>query len=198
MLKDMDSRYGSVSIALHWVMGLAIFTMFGLGVWMRTLDYYDAWYNRAPALHKSAGMLLLFLLLLRMAWRLVNRHPALIGRAWERLAATIMHRTQYGLMCVVMVTGYLIPTAEGKGISVFGWFVVPALFEFGKHQADLIGFVHKYSAWALVVLAALHAAAALKHHFVDRDATLVRMLGLSRTSRGLSPDIGNNTKEETP
>jgi len=190
MLKDTNERYGSVSIVLHWAMGLAIFAMFGLGVWMRTLDYYDAWYNRAPELHKSAGMLLLFLLLARLAWRLVNAHPGLLGRAWERLAALTMHRAQYVLMLIVMLTGYLIPTAEGKGISVFGWFVVPALIGFDKHQADIIGLIHKYSAWALVVLATGHAAAALKHHFVDRDATLTRMLGFG-------PNI-NNTKEKTP
>jgi cytochrome b561 len=191
MLKDTRERYGSVSIGLHWVMALAIFALFGLGLWMRTLDYYDAWYNRAPDLHKSAGMLLLFLLVARLLWRLVNMHPALLGRVWERIAALVVHRAQYVLMLIVMLTGYLIPTAEGKGVSVFGWFVVPALFEFDKHQADVIGFVHKYSAWALVVLAVLHGAAALKHHFVDRDATLTRMLGLN-------PNISHNTKEETP
>lgn len=198
MLRDAHNRYGLVSIGLHWVMALAVFALFGLGVWMRTLDYDDAWYNRAPDLHKSAGMLLLFLLLLRLGWRLINARPELIGRVWERIAALAIHRAQYVLMLVVMLTGYLIPTAEGKGVSVFGWFVVPALIEFGKHEADVIGLVHKYTAWALVVLAVLHAAAALKHHFVDRDATLSRMLGLSRTTPGISPNINAKHKEETP
>lgn len=196
MLKDSRMSYGWVSIALHWVMALVIFGLFGLGVWMRGLDYFDAWYNRAPELHKSLGMLLLFMLLLRMAWRAINVRPELIGHAWERLAAMSMHHVQYLLMLAVVVSGYLIPTAEGRGIDVFGWFTVPALLEFSKHQTEFIGQLHKYAAWTLVVLAVLHALAALKHHFVDRDATLRRMLGLRTASGGHHPTFEAHTSKE--
>ena len=78
---------------------------------------------------------------------------------------------------VVMIAGYLISTADGVGISVLGWFEVPALVSGLPDQADVAGQIHFYLAWALVIFSGLHALAALKHHFIDRDATLKRMLG---------------------
>ena len=84
-----------------------------------------------------------------------------------------------GLLLAVIVAGYLISTADGEPISVFGWFSVPATLSGLPDQADVAGEIHLYLAWALVVFAVLHALAALKHHFVDRDPTLKRMLGRS-------------------
>lgn len=180
MLRNTSESYGWVSIVIHWVMALAIFGMFALGVWMTGLDYYDAWYHRAPDVHKSVGMLLLFLLVFRLAWRLGNARPALMGQWWEKIVALAVHRMHYLLLFALMITGYLIPTAEGVGIEVFGWFTVPATISFDKAQADIIGKAHWLLAWAAMGLAGMHAGAALKHHFVDGDSTLTRMLGLTR------------------
>ena len=196
MLRNTAGRYGWVSIGLHWLMALVIFGLFGLGLWMTQLDYYDAWYHRAPELHKAIGMLLLLLLVFRFIWRLVNTRPDLMGLWWEKLIALMVHRTHYVLMFTVTLSGYLIPTAEGKGVDVFGWFTVPALFQFDKQQADMIGLLHLLAAWALMGLVAMHSAAALKHHFVDRDATLTRMLGLPRKPSGISPKTKENNKEK--
>jgi len=198
MLKNTAHRYGWMSISLHWVMALAIFAMFAIGLWMTDLNYYDTWYHRAPELHKAIGMLFLFLLLFRFGWRLINARPNLMGLWWEKLIAISVHRSHYMLMFIVAISGYLIPTAEGKGIDVFGLFVVPALFEFDKHQADMIGLLHLGAAWALMGLAAMHAAAALKHHFLDRDETLTRMLGLSATNSEEHPNNTQHNKETTP
>jgi len=77
----------------------------------------------------------------------------------------------------VMIAGYLISTAEGVGIPVFDWFEVPALVSGLPDQADTAGAIHLYLAWVLVIFSGLHALAALKHHFIDRDVTLTRMLG---------------------
>ncbi|MNR57354.1 hypothetical protein D3C85_1781150 [compost metagenome] len=79
----------------------------------------------------------------------------------------------------MLISGYLISTAEGVAIDVFGWFSVPATLSGLPEQADVAGVIHFYLAWSLVVLAVLHALAALKHHFLDRDPTLTRMLGRS-------------------
>ncbi|TCT19400.1 cytochrome b561-like protein [Thiobaca trueperi] len=76
-----------------------------------------------------------------------------------------------------MASGYLISTADGRSLDVFGLFSVPAILTGLPDQADLAGEVHLVLAIALVTLAAVHALAALKHHFIDRDATLLRMLG---------------------
>lgn len=83
----------------------------------------------------------------------------------------------YLILFAIIISGYLISTADGQPISVFDWFSVPAVFT-GREQADLAGDVHLYLAWAVVVLSLLHAAGALKHHFIDKDITLKRMLGI--------------------
>ncbi len=82
-----------------------------------------------------------------------------------------------------MVSGYLISTADGRGISVFGWFEVPALLYDLPNQASLAGDIHWYSALALMILAGGHALAALKHHWLDKHATLVRMLNPAYSTR---------------
>lgn len=177
MLRNTSQSYGWVAIVIHWVMALAIFVMFGLGLWMVDLEYYDSWYHDAPYIHKAVGMLLLFTLVFRFVWRLVNIRPLIMGAAWERLIALMVHRFHYLLLFVLTLTGYLIPTAEGAGINVFGLFTVPASLSFTKAEADLIGQIHLYCAWAVIGLACMHAGAALKHHFIDKDNTLLRMLG---------------------
>ena len=81
---------------------------------------------------------------------------------------------------IVLVSGYLISTAEGAEIHVFDWFSVPATITDITFQEDRAGLAHKYSAYFILGLTLIHALAALKHHFYDRDATLMRMLGLNK------------------
>ena len=180
LLNNTSTSYGSVAIALHWLMALVIFAMFGLGLWMVDLNYYDSWYHDAPYIHKAVGMLLLFALIFRLVWRLTNTRPNLMGAAWEQFVALAVHRMHYLLLFILTITGYLIPTAEGVGIDIFGLFTVPATATFTKEEADLIGEIHHYTAWAVIALAAAHAGAAMKHHVIDKDITLLRMLGMTR------------------
>jgi len=179
-LKNTSKYYGLVSILIHWLMAIAIIGMFGLGVWMVGLDYYDPWYHRGLWLHQSIGMLLLLLLLFRLIWRLSNPVPEIIGLWWEKLVAIWVHRGHYLLMVILMVTGYLITTAYGRGVDVFGWFECPALFPADKGRETTLGFYHMILAWGYMAYIAMHAAAALKHHFIDKDTTLLRMLGINQ------------------
>lgn len=180
--RNSPSRYGLVSLFLHWGSALTVFGLFALGLWMRELDYYDPWYHRAPEIHKSIGILLLIALLVRVFWRFLSPSPPAPASHSARLrkATKLGHLALYGLLFAVIVAGYLISTAEGKPISVFGWFDVPASLSGLPEQADVAGEIHLFLAWSLVVLAGLHALAALKHHFLDRDATLLRMLGRAK------------------
>jgi cytochrome b561 len=178
-LRNSADRYGLVSVFLHWGVALAVFGMFGLGIWMVDLGYYDSWRKAGPDLHKSLGLVLLAVMLLRLAWRFVSPPPPPTtnqGRL-TRLAATAGHLFLYVALFAVMIAGYLISTAEGAGIPLFGLFEVPAVLSGLPEQAEIAGDIHLYLAWALVIFAGLHGLAALKHHFIDRDATLVRMLG---------------------
>ena len=170
-------HYHPLHIVLHWLMALMIPVLFGVGLWMTGLDYYSSWYKTAPDLHKSFGILLALLLLLRLvALRLFGK-PAAAGTGWQQKAAAVAHALMYTLLIAIMVSGYLISTADNRGIIVFGLVEVPGFGEFFPEQADIAGTIHFYLAWALIVLVVVHAGAALKHHFVDKDNTLTRMLG---------------------
>jgi len=180
VLKNTARTYGWPAITLHWVMAVVILGLFGLGVWMRSLSYYDTWYHRAPDLHQTIGMVALALLLFRLFWVSINVKPHTLGTPWERIGGVIAHRLFYVLMLIIMASGYLIPTAEAEGFDMFGGMHVSALFSLTPQQADINGAIHKYSAWAIIVLAVLHMAAAFKHHLINRDATLFRMLGIKK------------------
>ncbi len=181
--RNSSLRFGLVSVVLHWLVALTVFGMFGLGLWMRTLDYYSPWYRTAPDIHKSVGILLLLVMLLRLLWRFLSPPPAPLANhsPLTRLGSRAGHALLYLGLFALLVSGYLISTADGRPIEVFGWFQVPALITGIPDQEDLAGEIHEYLAWGLVGLAVVHALAALKHHFIDRDATLRRMLG--RTPR---------------
>lgn len=177
--RNSTSHYGLVSILMHWLVALAVFGLFGLGYWMVGLDYYSGWYKTAPDLHKSIGLVLFAVMLLRVLWRWFSPPPASLpnhGRM-TRLASKLGHSFLYLGLFVLMISGYLISTADGRGISVFGLFDVPASLTSIPDQEDVAGLVHEYLAWALVIFAGVHALAALKHHFIDRDRTLTRMFG---------------------
>ena len=178
-LRNSPTRYGSVSMFLHWSVALAVYGLFALGLWMVGLDYYSPWRKEAPDLHKSIGLILLGVMVARVAWRFISPPPPAPAShgSFVRVAAKLGHLVLYFGLFAVMIAGYLISTADGVGISVFGWFEMPALISNLPDQADLAGVVHFYLAWGLVIFSGLHALAALKHHFIDRDATLTRMLG---------------------
>ena len=178
-LRNSTSRYGWVSIFMHWGVALAVFGLFALGLWMVGLDYYSTWRKDAPDLHKSIGLVVLGVMLLRVLWRFISPPPPTLGSysRMTRLGARFGHGFLYLSLFAVLIAGYLISTADGVGIPVFGLFEVPALVSDLPDQADLAGVIHLWLAWGLVIFAVLHGLAALKHHFIDRDATLTRMLG---------------------
>lgn len=177
-LRNDKARYGWVAIGLHWLVAVAVFALFGLGLYMVDLGYYDPWYRSAPNLHRSVGLTLLAVVLIRVTWRVLSPPPAPLANhhRWEQAGARLAHWGLLGLLLVAMISGYLISTADGAGIPVFGLFEVPSVTGRQSGLEDSAGLVHYWSTWALVVLAGLHGLAALKHHFIDRDATLKRML----------------------
>ncbi|MEL7537025.1 MAG: cytochrome b [Pseudomonadota bacterium] len=174
-LRNTKLAYGAIARWIHWSMAIAIIAMFALGIWMRQLGYYDAWYTKAPDIHRSVGIVLLVALVIRLVWRLTNPSPSndQLPRA-ERIAASTTHWIFYVLLFVLMLAGYLISTADGRSIDVFGLVTVPSMYE-QKGLEQLAGIAHEYLAYALMALVAVHAIAALKHHFIDKDKTLTRM-----------------------
>lgn len=180
MWRNTHDSYGRVSIALHWLVAIAVPGLFVLGLWMVELDYYHSWYRRAPELHKSVGVLLFGVALLRLSWRYGNPRPHPVGSAWQGKLGALVHRLLELLLFAALLSGYLISTADGRAVDVFGLFSVPATLSGLPNQADLAGEIHELLAFALIGLASIHALAALKHHFIDHDATLRRMLSSQR------------------
>lgn len=183
MIKNSLSTYGLIAIFLHWLMALGVFFMFGLGLYMVELSYYDAWYKGSLDLHKSIGIVLFIVYCLRLLWRMVNLAPAFPPaknkfEKFEHSAAHVAHWFLYLLLPVLMFTGYLISTADGRGVWVFELFEVPAITAFIENQEDVAGEIHLILAWCLIGMVAVHVAAALKHHFINKDDTLKKILGL--------------------
>ena len=156
-------------------MALAIFAMFGFGLWMRTLGYYDSWYQRAPHLHQVIGLGLAVLLVVRWLWRLANPRPSdnHLTQIERRLSHAI-HLGFYPVLAMLMVSGYLISTVDGRPIEIFNGFSVPSLYQ-NKGFEEIAGKIHQWLAWTVIFLAGLHISGALKHHFVDHDNTMSRM-----------------------
>ena len=175
LIRDTSEGYGIVSRLFHWLMAIAIFAMFVLGLWMVRLDYYSPYYNSAPDLHRSVGMILLFALLVRWLWRTVNPKPSDVELSpIERKASLAVHWGFYVLMLALMISGYLISTPDGDPISVFGWFDVPSLVQM-RGLESRAGYVHRILAYLTLALATVHALAALKHHYIDKSSILTRM-----------------------
>lgn len=181
---NSKQSWGVLSIALHWLVALCVFGLFGLGFWMTGLDYYHAWYKQGPDLHKSIGIMLFLLLLFRLAWRLFNGHPDPLPThtEWEKRLAHAVHLLLYLLLFAIMTSGYFISTADGRAIPVFDWFALPAYPLGIEQQEEIAGTIHWYLALTLMSLVGLHAVGALKHHFIDKDETLKRMFHAQKTN----------------
>lgn len=178
-------RYGLVAIALHWINALTILGLSALGLYMVELTYYDALYTTLPFIHKSVGMLLFLVFGFNLLWKCVDKKPEPANgvSAFERRLANFLHWIFYSVIVVILISGYLIPTADGAAIDVFGLVSVPATITSIPQLQDRAGLLHQYLAYALLGLVFLHGAAALKHHFINHDNTLRRMLGLSTELR---------------
>lgn len=179
MIRDSDKGYGWLSIVIHWLSAILVLGLFGVGYYMVDLSYYDPGYHQLPRLHISFGLLLALLMLVRVAWRLINRgkpQPLPNHSRPVRWLSGAMKYALYGLIFVMIVTGYLITTARGDPARVFDLLKIPATIRLSSSGVDTAGDIHEIAAWMIVVLATLHAGAALMHQFVIRDKTLKRML----------------------
>lgn len=173
-------NYNLAAIIMHWISAITVIGMFVVGVWMVDLSYYSSWYKTAPEGHKAVGIVLAILTVGRFVWKLLSTSPKADGSNFEKIASKIAHLSMYIFLATLFVSGYLISTSDGRGIDVFGLFTVPGAGELFKHQSDLAGNVHTLVAWTLIGIVAIHALAAVKHHVINKDQTLNKMLGKSK------------------
>ncbi len=172
-----DQEYALIVKVIHWLTAITVFSLFVLGLWMTSLDYYHPWYQRAPSLHVGFGVLLVCVTILRWIYRIKMPQPkALSTSHWQNRLAHIVHWAFYGLILLMFVTGYFIVTLKGDDLEVFQLFKIPSIVQIKGDWEDLAEEVHEILAYSLIFLSILHGAAAIKHHFIDRDATLKRMI----------------------
>ena len=151
--RNSSNQYGLVSVAIHWLVAVAVFALFALGLWMTGLTYYSEWYRTAPALHKSIGVTVFVLMFLRVLWRVLTPTPTPLSSHSPsvRLLSRLGHGLLYLGVFTVLLSGYLISTADGRGVSVFGLFEIPAMLSGLPNQADIAGAIHLYVAWGLII-----------------------------------------------
>jgi cytochrome b561 len=169
-------RYTRTAIVLHWLLAAMVLASVAVGWWMTGLPLSPrrlVTYN----LHKWTGVLILALTLVRLAWRWRHPPPPPLGAvAWQRRAAAASHAALYALCVAVPLVGWAYSSAAGFPVVLFGVWPLPDFVSADRALADAIKPWHGWLAWTLLALAGVHAAAAIKHHLVDRDGLLNRML----------------------
>jgi cytochrome b561 len=175
-LPSTPERYGAVAVALHWLTALLIVANLLLGLSMvplplspRKLQWY-LW-------HKWIGVTVFLLAWLRLAWRWGHPPPPPVAMpAWQQTAASAVHAALYALLVLVPVSGWIYSSATGIQVVYLGLVPLPDLVAKDRALAGVLRVVHLSLVATLVVLVVMHAGAALKHHLVDRDGVLARML----------------------
>jgi cytochrome b561 len=179
--RNTGERFGAPAIALHWLMAALLVLLIASGLYMTALP--DAGFDTRKIIlilyHKQFGMLALALVLVRMAWRAANPLPSLVDTIpqWQQLSARVAHLLFYALMLALPVSGWLMSSAGGFSMSFLGLFELPDLVPPGDWLFHRFIAIHRWLGYGLLALALVHAGAALRHHFVVRDATLSKMLG---------------------
>jgi cytochrome b561 len=180
-LRNTANRYGFLSKFFHWTIVALIVVQYilasiaeDLPVGMKKFEMYTY--------HKSVGITILILAVLRLSWRWMNpvpRLPDTIGAVQKGLAKA-SHVLLYLLIFVMPISGWIMSNAENFPVSYFGWFTLPTLVAPDRQFGHLMEEVHEWLFTTLLAVAVLHIAAALKHHFWNKDDVLKRMLPFSR------------------
>jgi len=169
-------RHTVATRALHWLQAALILGLVALGGWMVELDYYHRWYNAALFWHRALGLTVPFVAAAQLACRLRRAPLPAVGARWEQAAAAAAHRLLFALMFAIPLSGYMISTSAGASIPLPGGLQLPAVATVPAAARDFAVAAHYWLAYAIAALAAIHAAATLKHQFIDRAPVLRRML----------------------
>lgn len=175
--KNTPEHYGWIMMSLHWLIAILIIGLIILGLYMVPLAI-GRFKLKLYGWHKEWGLLVLGLVALRLIWRWLNTNPSLPIHMWliEKIVARLMHYLFYVLMFLVPISGWLMSSAAGLPVSFFGLFILPD-FVYPNEQSRLFfQQAHEILAYVLLACIVLHTLAALKHHFINKDDVLRKML----------------------
>ena len=179
------ARYTSTAIALHWLIALLIVASVGLGLYMVGLKLSPL-KLKLYSWHKWVGVTIFLLVAARLIWRATHTPPPhpLASPRWQQTAATVNHWLLYALLVAVPICGWLMSSAYGVPVVYLAMIHLPDLIGKNKGLADALKALHEALAFTMLALIAVHVIAALKHHLLDRDDVLHRMLPLVKPRRG--------------
>lgn len=171
-------RYTRTAMLLHWLIAVLIIAGFALGLVMTDIPGFTMAKLKYYSWHKWIGVTVFLLAIARVAWRSFNTPPATqaLMPAWQEKAAHLVHWLLYFLIFAVPVSGYFYSLAAGVPVVYFGVIPLPVLIEKNEAIKETLKLVHLVLNYSMAGLVGLHALAALKHQFFDRDGTLARML----------------------
>ncbi len=178
MFTNNRHSYGSISKSLHWLSAALVIGLLILGHYITGLDNEKAWYYQCLDLHQTTGIVIWLLICLTLLWRLVTAPPQALPETspWLNQLRWLVHNLLKLSLFIQPILGYLSVTSHGDPIEIYELMEIPALIELSKSSSELIVDLHTYLAYSLAALIMLHALAALKHHYIDRDNVLKRML----------------------
>jgi cytochrome b561 len=173
--KNTKDRYGAVTKTFHWVIAIDFGCVMLAGLYLAEFADKKTELHYFPY-HKEFGMLVLFLAVPRLLWRLYSPTPDFVSslKPWERMGANIIHPVLYFCMFFMPLSGWMFSSAAGRPVDFFGY-TLPSISD-NKDLGHILHEAHQVVGWALFVIVGLHVGGALKHYFIDKDITLQRML----------------------
>jgi cytochrome b561 len=174
----MQQRYTNVAIAFHWLIALMIIGAFTMGLVMTDIPGLTPTKLKYYSWHKWAGVTILALATLRLLWRLTHPAPAYPASMpnWQKSGANALHGLLYVLMFAVPLSGYFYTLSAGFPVVYFGLFELPVLIGKSEELKPVLKGVHFWLNMLMAGCVGMHVAAALKHHFIDRDGIIKRMM----------------------
>jgi len=176
-IRNTPAQYGLVAKFLHWTVALMIIGVWGVGYYItEAMPKDDPSAHQLYNLHKSTGMAILLLVVIRLSWRLYNSPPRLATMAKPlALLARSVHYSLYVLMFIQPISGWFMSSSAGYPPSMFGLFTFPDIVAKNQESVEFYKDLHNTCAYILLVLLVLHVAGALYHHFIAKDNTLRKM-----------------------
>lgn len=176
MLRNTLDSFGSIAKIFHWLIALCMIAMLTVGLIMVDMEPSPA-KMAVYGLHKSTGVVILLLIILRLTWRLLNPIPQLPSslQPWHHRMAKLSPLTLYALMFMIPLSGIMLSETAGYPITVYNLFSLPTILPKNPELSKTAALIHKYGAFTLIGILILHVISTLYHHFILKNNVLHRM-----------------------